>query len=150
MTITPWSSIERPVVLPRGTRTRSSSRGVQIRAQADLEAIGSLIRSSEVSMAGRCTNTSISCRTDSPVQEQSVDASSLSSSIQFWREAPRIGLTWVAEIEIGERGVVERVAYTSTWRPIYCAAPRRCADPSRMRRRNGRSGHVSGNRLNPR
>ena len=31
---------------------------------------------------------------------------------QFWREAPRIGLTGVAEIEIGERGVVaERVAY---------------------------------------
>jgi hypothetical protein len=32
--------------------------------------------------------------------------------LQFWREAPRIGLTGVAEIEIGERGVVaERVAY---------------------------------------
>jgi hypothetical protein len=31
---------------------------------------------------------------------------------QFWREAPRIGLTGVAEIEIGERGVAaERVAY---------------------------------------
>jgi hypothetical protein len=42
-------------------------------------AIGSQIRSSEVSMAGRCTNTSISWRTDSPVQERSVGASSLSS-----------------------------------------------------------------------
>ena len=32
--------------------------------------------------------------------------------LQFWREAPRIGLTGVAEIEIGERGVVaERVVY---------------------------------------
>ena len=32
--------------------------------------------------------------------------------LQFWREAPRTGLTGVAEIEIGERGVVaERVAY---------------------------------------
>jgi len=31
---------------------------------------------------------------------------------QFWREAPRIGLTGVAEIEIGERGVAaECVAY---------------------------------------
>ena len=31
---------------------------------------------------------------------------------QFWREAPRIRLTGVAEIEIGERGVeAERVAY---------------------------------------
>jgi hypothetical protein len=32
--------------------------------------------------------------------------------LQFWREAPRIGLTGVAEIEIGERGITaERVAY---------------------------------------
>ena len=32
--------------------------------------------------------------------------------IQFWREAPRIGLTGVAEIEIGDRGIAaERVAY---------------------------------------
>src|SRR5262245_7273067 len=32
--------------------------------------------------------------------------------LQFWREAPRIGLTGVSEIEIGERGVAaERVAY---------------------------------------
>src|SRR5262244_2774043 len=61
-------------------------------------AIGSQIPSSEVSMAGRCTNTSISCRTDSPVQERSVGASSLSSwkgpmklrshkELQYWREA---------------------------------------------------------------
>ena len=34
------------------------------------------------------------------------------TELQFWREAPRIGLTGVAEIEIGERGVkAERVAY---------------------------------------
>jgi hypothetical protein len=32
--------------------------------------------------------------------------------LQFWREAPRIGLTGVTQIEIGDRGVVaERVAY---------------------------------------
>ena len=32
--------------------------------------------------------------------------------LQFWREAPRIGLTGLAEIEIGKRGVIaERVAY---------------------------------------
>ena len=37
---------------------------------------------------------------------------------QFWREAPRIGLTGVAEIEIGERGVAAKPA----WRPAYCAA----------------------------
>jgi hypothetical protein len=35
-----------------------------------------------------------------------------SSELQFWREAPRIGLTGVAWIEIGELGVsAERVAY---------------------------------------
>jgi hypothetical protein len=34
------------------------------------------------------------------------------NELQFWREAPRIGLTGAAEIEIGERGVAaERVAY---------------------------------------
>jgi len=34
------------------------------------------------------------------------------NELQFWREAPRMGLTGVAEIEIGERGVAaERVAY---------------------------------------
>jgi hypothetical protein len=33
-------------------------------------------------------------------------------SLQFWREAPRIGLTGVAEIEVREQGVIaERVAY---------------------------------------
>ena len=32
--------------------------------------------------------------------------------LRFWREAPLIGLTGVAEVEIGERGVIaERVAY---------------------------------------
>src|SRR5260370_24231790 len=32
---------------------------------------------------------------------------------------------------------------TSTWRPTYCAALWPWADPSRMRRRNGRSRHAS-------
>jgi hypothetical protein len=32
--------------------------------------------------------------------------------LRFWREAPSVGLTGVAEIQVGERGVVaERVAY---------------------------------------
>ena len=32
--------------------------------------------------------------------------------LRFWREAPSVGLTGVAEVQIGERGVVaERVAY---------------------------------------
>jgi len=34
------------------------------------------------------------------------------SVLQFWREAPRIGLTGISEIEIGERGIIaERAAY---------------------------------------
>jgi hypothetical protein len=34
------------------------------------------------------------------------------NELQFWREAPRIGLTGIARIEIGERGVsAESVAY---------------------------------------
>ncbi len=33
-------------------------------------------------------------------------------SLQFWREAPRIGLTGVTEIEVREQGVIaERVTY---------------------------------------
>jgi hypothetical protein len=32
--------------------------------------------------------------------------------LQFWREAPRVGLTGVSDVEIGERGVIaERAAY---------------------------------------
>ena len=32
--------------------------------------------------------------------------------LQFWREAPRIGLAGLAEIEIGKRGVIaKRIAY---------------------------------------
>jgi hypothetical protein len=34
------------------------------------------------------------------------------SGLQFWREAPKIGLTGVSEIEIGQQGIIaERVAY---------------------------------------
>src|SRR6516164_8643859 len=63
------------------------------------------------------------------------------NGLQFWREAPRIGLTGVAEIEIGERGVVaERVAYD-----LNLASDMLCrTDRSRLGRRNGRSGHASG------
>jgi hypothetical protein len=41
-----------------------------------------------------------------------MDRSSRPSELQFWREAPRIGLTGVTQIEVGERGVIaESVAY---------------------------------------
>ena len=41
-----------------------------------------------------------------------MERQSYARGLQFWREAPRVGLTGVAEIEIGERGVItERVAY---------------------------------------
>ena len=65
--------------------------------------------------------------------------------LQFWREAPRIGLTGVAEIEIGERGIVaERVAYDLNLASDILCRTRPCADPSGVRRRNCRSGHASG------
>jgi hypothetical protein len=65
--------------------------------------------------------------------------------LQFWREAPRIGLTGVAEIEIGERGVVaERVAYDLNIASEMLRRALACADPSRMRQKNDRSGHASG------
>lgn len=63
--------------------------------------------------------------------------------LQFWREAPPIGLTGVAEIEIGERGVVaERVAYDLNLASDILRRALACADPSRIRRRNDRSGHA--------
>jgi hypothetical protein len=41
-----------------------------------------------------------------------MDRPSHLSGLQFWREAPRIGLTGVSQIEVGERGVIaESVAY---------------------------------------
>ena len=48
--------------------------------------------------------------------------------LQFWREAPRIGLTGVSEIEIGERGVAaEHVAYDlNLASDILCHAPAFC------------------------
>jgi hypothetical protein len=64
---------------------------------------------------------SIGCRTGWAAQEPSARRTSvffcggldaLPGKLQFWREAPRIGLTGVAWIEIGELGVsAERVAY---------------------------------------
>ena len=51
--------------------------------------------------------------------------------LQFWREAPRMGLTGVAEIEIGERGVAsERVAYDLNLASDMLRAPWPCADQS--------------------
>jgi hypothetical protein len=41
-----------------------------------------------------------------------MDRPSHSGKLQFWREAPRMGLTGISEIEVGHRGVIaERVAY---------------------------------------
>jgi hypothetical protein len=41
-----------------------------------------------------------------------MDQSSRPSELQFWREAPRVGLTGVTRIEIAERGVIaESVTY---------------------------------------
>ena len=41
-----------------------------------------------------------------------MDQTSHPNGLQFWREAPRIGLTGVTQIEVGERGVIaERVSY---------------------------------------
>src|SRR5215510_3508963 len=65
----------------------------------------------------------------------------LHKELQFWREAPRIGLTGVAEIEIGERGVAaERVAYDLNLaseilrRALACADPISHAPQKRLRR----------------
>jgi hypothetical protein len=52
--------------------------------------------------------------------------------LQFWREAPQIGLTGVAEIEIRERGVVaERVAYDLNMASDRLCRLWPCADQSR-------------------
>jgi hypothetical protein len=65
------------------------------------------------------------------------------NELQFWREAPQIGLTGVAEIEIGERGVVaERVAYDLNLASDVLRRALACADPSRMRPTNDCSGHA--------
>ena len=41
-----------------------------------------------------------------------MDTRSLQGELQFWREAPRLGLTGTAHITVGARGVIsERVAY---------------------------------------
>ena len=41
-----------------------------------------------------------------------VDRPSGRRGLQFWREAPRIGLTGVSRIEVGDRGVIaESIAY---------------------------------------
>ena len=58
------------------------------------------------------------------------------NELQFWREAPRIGLTGVAEIEVGERGVVaERVAYDLNLASDILCRPSPCADQSRAQTR---------------
>jgi hypothetical protein len=69
--------------------------------------------------------------------------------LQFWREAPRIGLTGVAEIEIGERGVAaERVAYDLNLASDILRRTLACADPisHAPQKRSRRAGF--GNQLN--
>ena len=65
--------------------------------------------------------------------------------LQFWCEAPRIGLTGVAKIELGERGVVaERVAYDLNMASDILCRAMALRRSSRIGRRNGRSGRASG------
>ena len=70
--------------------------------------------------------------------------------LQFWREAPRIGLTGVAEIEIGERGVVaERVAYDlNLASDILCRALALRSSVSRAPEKRSQRARFR-NRLNP-
>ena len=49
--------------------------------------------------------------------------------LEFWREAPRIGLTGTTRIEVGEHGVIsERVAYDLN---LASDLLRRASQPSR-------------------
>jgi hypothetical protein len=49
--------------------------------------------------------------------------------LEFWREAPRIGLTGITRIEVGEHGVIsERVAYDLN---LASDLLRRTSQPSR-------------------
>ena len=70
--------------------------------------------------------------------------------LQFWREAPRIGLTGVAEIEIGERGVAaERVAYDlNLASEILCCALALRSSVSRAPEKRSQRARFR-NRLNP-
>ena len=70
--------------------------------------------------------------------------------LQFWREAPRIGLTGVAEIEIGERGVAaERVAYDlNLASDILCRALALRSSVSRAPEKRSQRARFR-NRLNP-
>jgi hypothetical protein len=54
---------------------------------------------------------------------------SRAEGLEFWREAPRIGLTGITRIEIGERGVIsERVVYDLN---LASDLLRRASQPSR-------------------
>jgi hypothetical protein len=60
-----------------------------------------------LSRAGTIRRSDIACFLRGPI-----DRPSHLNGVQFWREAPRIGLTGVSQIEVGSRGVIgETVAY---------------------------------------
>ena len=60
-----------------------------------------------LSCAGAIRRSDIACFLRGPI-----DRPSNPKGVQFWREAPRIGLTGVSQIEVGSRGVIgETVAY---------------------------------------
>ena len=64
--------------------------------------------------------------------------------LRFWREAPLIGPTGVAEVEIGERGVIaERVAYDGNL--ASNTLRRTCTHRSDMNSNFSRIGGVSNN-----
>ena len=72
------------------------------------------------------------------------------TELQFWREAPRIGLTGVAEIDIGEQGITaERVAYDlNLASEILCCALALRSSVSRAPEKRSQRARFR-NRLNP-
>jgi hypothetical protein len=64
------------------------------------------------SRAGAVRRCDIAFELHGPMEGPSQEGPSHSGGIWFWREAPRIGLTGITQIEVGQRGVIgESVAY---------------------------------------
>ena len=60
-----------------------------------------------LSCAGTITRTDVHFFMHGPMEERTSPG-----ELRFWREAPRVGLTGVTRIEVGERGIIaESVAY---------------------------------------
>jgi|GEM_PF-322960 len=55
------------------------------------------------------------------------DGLSCHDEFEFWQEAPRVGLTGIAQIKASPRGVLVEISLTtSTWHSTFCLAP--CCD----------------------